>query len=435
MMDGNRRGVKLQLKRRFLGSFVTLIFLLLLILVNGVAAERTRVSFWVWGPAALLREEFAEAERRFPEIELHTRGIAAPLYNSVLNIALQAGRGPDIFLVRTNPMPALYARAGLVMPLDDRIPILAEYSQVSREAVSYRGQIYAIPTSIQTLQIFYNTEIFERFDLREPSTWDELLEIARTLQTNGVTPFFVAGREAWMWMLIHEVIGASFLRNEWTEQLVAGQVNFTDEKFVDSLRMLLELVPYFQPDFMATNDMDQATAFANGEVAMIFGGIERLTLHRLINPEIEGKIGMFLAPPRDRSQEPLAYTFIAAGIAVNARLPEEKREAVLRLANFLASREMGELLARKLNIISPVPGVVIDDDLPLSHQALGFLDRALEPIYANGSVFNLGRPSITQLMQRNLQEMVAGLIPPEEAARRIQVGISGWWHPGWSFDR
>ena len=47
---------------------------------------------------------------------------------------------------------------------------------------------------------FYRKDIFEKYNLEAPTTWNEFLDTCKTLKDNGEIPLIVAGKENWQLM-------------------------------------------------------------------------------------------------------------------------------------------------------------------------------------------------------------------------------------------
>ena len=56
------------------------------------------------------------------------------------------------------------------------------------DAFSYGGEIYGVPINQESTFFFYNERIFDEYGLTPPESFDELLDLCRTLRSNGVTP-------------------------------------------------------------------------------------------------------------------------------------------------------------------------------------------------------------------------------------------------------
>jgi arabinogalactan oligomer/maltooligosaccharide transport system substrate-binding protein len=102
-------------------------------------------------------------------------------------IAVPAGEGPDIYIGVHDWLGAL-VESGLVSPIDlgDKRD---EFVESNLDAFTYTdGNLYGVPYASENLGFFYNTELVPE----PPTTWDEVLEIARTLKAEGQVEYALA---------------------------------------------------------------------------------------------------------------------------------------------------------------------------------------------------------------------------------------------------
>ena len=78
-----------------------------------------------------------------------------------------AGTGPDVMIAPYDRVGSLGA-TGMLLPvtLNDE----AEYDDTDKQQVTFDGEIYAAPATIETLVMFYNTDLLEK----APETFEEL---------------------------------------------------------------------------------------------------------------------------------------------------------------------------------------------------------------------------------------------------------------------
>ncbi len=101
--------------------------------------------------------------------------------------AAPAGEGPDIFVGVHDWLGAM-VESGLVAPIDLGGKE-SEFVPLALEAFTYTdGQLYGVPYATENLGFFYNTELVPE----PPTTWDEVLEIGRTLKTDGQADYAFA---------------------------------------------------------------------------------------------------------------------------------------------------------------------------------------------------------------------------------------------------
>jgi raffinose/stachyose/melibiose transport system substrate-binding protein len=297
-----------------------------------------------------------ELKKRGMNIELNFRHINGTEYNGVLDASLQAGEGPDIITLRRGAGMQKYADAGILIQLDGTIDDLKSFGAGSLRAASSiaSGRVYGVPFAIQPLFIFYNTDIFSKYGISVPKTWDELLKAAQTLKQNGVAPFFVCGKEGWSLSFWHYVIGASALSPDWLDGVVAGKNKFTDPQFVQALNMLAALVPYFQANYMGSGYEDMRMGFAQGAGAMMMDGVwSAKYLTQSLNPNL--KFSVFPCPPLTASGKPGVFTYVdgSYGGNVKTKYPDK----VIAFLKFAATKDFGQMFSTFTGEITAVPGV------------------------------------------------------------------------------
>jgi arabinogalactan oligomer/maltooligosaccharide transport system substrate-binding protein len=95
------------------------------------------------------------------------------------------GDGPDITVGAHDWLGALVA-AGVVNTIDlgDKA---SEFEQVAIDAMTYEGQLYALPYSLETLALIQNVDMVGE---EAPTTWDEMIEMG--LASGAERPFVIS---------------------------------------------------------------------------------------------------------------------------------------------------------------------------------------------------------------------------------------------------
>lgn len=106
----------------------------------------------------------------------------------------------DAFLVEM-------ASSGWLMPLDDLIAKykdqydLGDISDALYTLGSYNGKVYGIPIIANSMNYFYNMDLFEKYGLSVPDTYDDVIATAKVLkQEAGLDlPFTINLHAGWAW--------------------------------------------------------------------------------------------------------------------------------------------------------------------------------------------------------------------------------------------
>ncbi len=123
--------------------------------------------------------------------------------------------------------------------------------------------------------LYYNTEIFEQYNLEVPETWSELIEVSEQLKAEGVTPMIIGDKDGYCstWAvcsMLGNIMGPDGIRN----LASGGSVPLTGEEFTTALTTWKEYVDagYTNVDYLTKSDGDAITDFVQGKGAMLLHG-------------------------------------------------------------------------------------------------------------------------------------------------------------------
>ncbi len=346
-------------------------------------------------------------------------------YDSKCLVSLQGGVGPDIMYTRRLPGARTQALLdnGYLNALDGLVD-LSNFDPVSLSFIQANGKTWGVPFANQIIGIFYNKAMFDKYGLKEPATWDELVKIADTLQKNGITPFFVSGKEAWTLAMQNAMVGVSYPGDAWIGKLAKGQAKFTDPEYVAMLKDLNALKKYYQKDFMANTTAEQDVAFAMEQVAMVFYGVWGNTNWLKTNPDL--KFDYFPIPPKDKNVPARAYTYMDGAYGLNSA--SKNKEAALKVLNYTGTKTYGELFSKTTGEVTAVKDVAMPASKPILVKCYDRMNKiAAVNRYWVGSPFDAGMPSVYNILQEHMQSMYLDKITPEELAKKLQDGISTWF--------
>jgi raffinose/stachyose/melibiose transport system substrate-binding protein len=385
------------------------------------------LTFWSWRQEdRAAYEQFIDTfEAANPGITVKFETFEAANYNTILSTALAGGTGPDVMMVRAYGGLENVASAGYLEPLStETVPALADFNPAAIAAETMRsdGQIYAVPFASQTQFVIYNKAIFDANGIAEPQTWDELIAASQTLKDAGVIPFANGTATAWQNETVTFGLGSSLMGKDFYNDLMAGEADFTDERFTSALGAVAEVAASYFPDgFIGLDYPSAQQLFASGMAGMFIGGSYELANFKTQNPDIE--MGVFAAPGETAEDDKLVGLYFDGGYAVNAATPN--KDAAITFVNYLASQEFGQAFANTLNNISTIPGVTFDNPLLAE---VNELNQSSIP-YLMLAHFRYGEPSGSVLIQGEMQKLFAGETTPEAIGEALTTGLAAWYEP------
>ncbi len=166
--------------------------------------------------------------------------------------------------------------AGLLMDISDQ-PFVQNYdAAATKDSGTYNDKVYAVNLGrVIYSGVFYNKDLFEKYGVEVPTTWDELVAACETFKSNNVSCMTAGGKDGWpIFVGAYGMIGAEYPdQAALVEGLWNGTIKWNDAK---SLGMWEKMKVYAQ-DMMEAGASgiagDAAPGrFAGGEVAMFPGG-------------------------------------------------------------------------------------------------------------------------------------------------------------------
>ena len=387
------------------------------------------LSVWSWRPedAAVYKQIFAKFHESHPHLKVDFKPYKSTEYNTILSTGLTQTGGPDVAQLRAYGGLQPLIQAGDLVALDGQVAGLSNFETTSLDGARGRkdGKIYGVPLEMSTFQVYYNKDIFAKYQLQPPAGWDQLIADAKKLLAAGVTPFAAAGKDTWLLPLYADTFAATRYGGPGFEKkLLAGQAKFTDPEYVAALDVLNQLKPYFPKEQMGLGETDVQTLFATGKAAMIPEGSFALAPLKAINPKLN--LGVFNPPPPPGAlvTKPLQVGWVDASYGLNAKSKHQKE--ALELLQWMTTTEFGQLVADQLKQVSLVKGVQSGD--PLLGEMVSAYRTDPTP-YLMLVDFRYGTPLGSDLQAAGLQKMLLGQQTAAQVAGDIQNGVSQWFKP------
>lgn len=167
---------------------------------------------------------------------------------------------------------------GQVLDLEEALSELGVLDQIEPAAISTIEALYGgfnvLPYQYNIEGIWYNEQIFTDNNIAVPTTWDELVDAATTLQAAGVQPFSASGEQGWP---ITRLISGYIFRDlgaDALQKVADGEAKLTDPEYVAAADAVAELgTAGFFGQGVGSIDYDTAfNTFLTGNAAMFYMG-------------------------------------------------------------------------------------------------------------------------------------------------------------------
>jgi ABC-type sugar transport system, periplasmic component len=173
------------------------------------------------------------------------------------------------------------------------------------DAFTVDGVAYGIPWFSSASGVIYRKDLFDNKGLKEPTTWQELVDTAKQLTGDGNYGITLVGTKDASGAGRFQYVLRNFGVDEFTKD--AGGKWTTDigsQKYIDALRAYTDLdvkegvVP---PGVIETNYATAVSLFSSGKAAMLITGANAIGAITSQVPELKGKLGSFPVPAVARS--------------------------------------------------------------------------------------------------------------------------------------
>ena len=122
-------------------------------------------------------------------------------YKIRVEAAVNAGDLPDVVQLDYNSLYEYNAANSELFYDMKKLSSVIKLSNFSEQQLSMGtvdDRLLGIPTSLNSINFFYNTQTFEDNDIKQPRTWGELMDIGRKLRPKGI--YAMEMTESAMWL-------------------------------------------------------------------------------------------------------------------------------------------------------------------------------------------------------------------------------------------
>ncbi|MFJ4408756.1 ABC transporter substrate-binding protein [Streptomyces sp. NPDC088910] len=145
---------------------------------------KVELSFWDWDPN--MDKVVAKWNTAHPEIHVKLSNPAGgdQLVAKMIT-AHEAKNGPDIAKVEYQSLPALVSK-GVVRDITEYTKDTVEkFDQPTLKSTVFEGKVYGVPQDVAPLMLFYRADLFTKYGLAVPTTWDAYAAAARSLRAKA----------------------------------------------------------------------------------------------------------------------------------------------------------------------------------------------------------------------------------------------------------
>jgi len=210
-----------------------------------------------------LKDAFTE---EYPGVIFKDRGIPGGSTELARQIgtAIMGGNPPETFMVGLGYQLKMFIDADRLLPITDvweEINGDDIFPKGLCNVIQINGEAWSVPINIHTINhIWYNKKMFEKYDLKEPKTWEEFVQVCKIFKENGLTPLTGSGKSWGLYQLYPFII--SNVGADGYVQLGKGQLSWTDPRVKKAFQMFKE--------YAISNLVDGWAGYGWAEAARLF---------------------------------------------------------------------------------------------------------------------------------------------------------------------
>jgi raffinose/stachyose/melibiose transport system substrate-binding protein len=398
------------------------------------SAAGKEVTVWSWFIAGTMQKSIDAFQKAHPDISVkYTYYNYSPEYITALKAGAASNSLPDLIGLQPGSLTQQYReQLAAVNDLaakewgaswEDKVFPVNRKQMLMGNPPGDKNY-YMLPHESQVLCIWYNTKIFADLGLKPPTTYKELVSVAKTLSDKGYIPMFQGAADGWQNENVFLML-ANQLAPGLPEKAQAGQAPWTSPELVETMKAWKALFDdgVFQKGALGAHAYPTgAQLFQVGKIGMMALGSWWMQESKFPPPLSEFITNMagfdfFYFPALKEggnASPPVGGIDIGYGLTKNGA----KNPAAW---TFLASLTNGEALQQALNDLNDLPafeghvpqGDVSDHVKDMSKRFMADLPKAENQRF--------GSPAVAEALDNALAGVASGSMDAEAALKSVQA--------------
>ncbi|MDO5573402.1 MAG: ABC transporter substrate-binding protein [bacterium] len=337
------------------------------------------------------------------DIKVEAKYVPFADFKKQLSIGVSADELPDLVIL-DNPDHAAYAAMGIFADITDKFDV-SNYYEGPINSCTLEGKLYGVPFGSNCLLLYYNEDMLKAAGKEVPTTWDELLDVAKACTTDKVSGFAHCA-------LQNEEGTFNFLPWVWSTGATSYEIN--SDGGIKALSMVKSLVDEGAMTKEAINwtQGDTMNQFISGNLAMMINGTWQVPTMRTEVPDLNWNVAPI---PMDTKQASGLggenYAVIAGG----------NEDAAIEFLKYATAKDQCLFMMNAMGYISS-DSTIAEGQFTGDAVYEAFVE---EMQYANARGPLPEWPDISDAISLAFNEVITGASTPEDAAAKAQTTIDG----------
>jgi raffinose/stachyose/melibiose transport system substrate-binding protein len=387
------------------------------------SGEKKVLEFWHIDPGEkekVYQEAVDRFEEKHPDVEVKVLQIPNDAYKQKLSVAMSGNDAPDVFHSWGGGWLHNFVQQDKVLDITEATD-KDHFNELALANATFDDKVYGLPLSLSIDVVFYNKEIFDKYGLKAPKTYEEWLTIIDTLNKNDIIPIALANQTKWPGAYLFMNFASRIAGPELFESAFKRQgKGFDDPAYVQAGEYLKEMVERdaFNPGFNGVpyDEGQGRQLMYSGQAAMMDMTISFLNNVRQEAPEFEEKLDFFVFPTVEGGKGDQTHIGAATGPVWSVAKNSENPDLATELVKELTSAETAQNYTDRTGSLTGVKDIVPADE---------FTKRFYE-VLQNASHLQMPYdqtlpPELGELHKDTTQAIYGLDMSPEEAAQKMEA--------------
>jgi len=269
-----------------------------------------------------------------PKVKITVEALQDEPYKQKFTTYAASNQLPDLFMAWGQPSffnPIM--KNGYVAELNAGDYKDYGFFEGSLGGFSENGKLYGLPRNTDFMVLYYNKALFEKYNVKLPSTYEELVEAAKTFRKNNVAPIAMNGKDKWTMSIMYQDL---VLKESGDQKLIYSALKDTTKfasdpilaKAAEDIKTLMD-VKGFQDSFASADYGAANNLFAQGKAAMYYMGSWEVGMdsNKDFSDDFKKNVDVIKFPVpssgKGKSTELVAWNGGGYAVSANSKVKEE----------------------------------------------------------------------------------------------------------------
>lgn len=242
-------------------------------------------------------------EKAHPNVKIDVEVLENEQYKNKMKVLSSSNELPDVGFTWAAGYMTPFVKGNLFAPLDDVLKggLKDSFVKGTTEAYAIDGKTYGLPLELNIAPIYYNKEIFKKYNLEVPQTYSDFQNVVKTLASKGVAPIALGNKDRWTGSLWYMYLADRIGGSDVLTKAISRTGSFEDPSLVTAADDVQKLVNEngFIKGFNGLSNDEGKSEFLNGKAAMYLMGtweLPNFTTNKDIPQSFRDSVGYFKFP-------------------------------------------------------------------------------------------------------------------------------------------